>query len=278
MSDELVIISPKTLGEAQELAKTLATARILPEALQKSPGDILATVMAGAELGLAPMQALRGIVIIKGKPTLSADAMGALVKSKRDVCKYLRLVESTDKRAEYETLREGEPQPTRMAFTIGDAQRAQLTGDNWRKYPAAMLRARALSALCRAVYPDLLLGVYDPDELEAPRPERTVEPTPPAAEAKPATNAPRLKAQIREALKDDKVVDAPPPSPPKPSEMTPWEKCIAIGKERGLTEVETGKAVVEATGKRKQADLVDADVFLVAKHLSAASEQAANPL
>jgi len=29
-----------------------------------------------------------------------------------------------------------------------------------------MLRARCISALARAVYPDLLMGVYDPDELQ----------------------------------------------------------------------------------------------------------------
>ena len=58
---------------------------------------------------------------------------------------------------------------------MAEAQAAGVaTKDNWRKFPAAMLRARAASALVRAVYPDVLLGVYDSDsgELEdaAPAP------------------------------------------------------------------------------------------------------------
>jgi hypothetical protein len=168
--NEITILSPKTLAEAKDLATVLAGARTIPEALQKSPADVLAIVMAGAELGLAPMQSIRALVLIKGKPTLSADAMGALVKSRPDICEWLVLRHSDAERATYETKRKGEPTPTTMSFTSADAKLAGLNGDNWRKFPAAMLRARAQSALCRAVYQDLLLGVYDPDEI-APLPD-----------------------------------------------------------------------------------------------------------
>lgn len=168
MNSEITIISPKSLAEAKELSKTLSEANTIPQALRKSPADVLAIVMAGAELGLAPMQSIRGIVLIQGKPTLSADAMGALVKSRKDVCEYLMLKHTDGNRATYVTKRNGEPEATTMAFTIEEARVAGLTGENWKKYPAAMLRARALSAICRAVYPDLLLGVYDPDEISSP--------------------------------------------------------------------------------------------------------------
>lgn len=183
-SNALTVISPRSLDEAKEMATALAGSRLLPLEINKAP-DILAAIMAGAELGLAPMQSLRAIVIIKGKPTLAADAMGALVKSKADICEYLVLKESSAKVARYETKRRGDPTPTTMAFSIEEAAQAGLTGgESWRKYTAAMLRARALSAICRAVYPDLLLGVYDPDELggETPTLER-VTPTTPQNEA-----------------------------------------------------------------------------------------------
>lgn len=167
MSNEtgITVIAPRTLSEAKELSTMLAGARTIPEALQKSPADVMAIVMAGAELGLHPMQSIRALVLIKGKPTLSADAMGALVKARRDVCAYLVVKHSDGTRATYETQRIGDPSPTTMGFTIEEARAAGLNGDNWKRFPAAMLRARALSAICRAVYPDLLLGVYDPEEL-----------------------------------------------------------------------------------------------------------------
>lgn len=210
MSDSLVVISPKSLVEAKDLANTLSAARTIPEALQKSPADVLAIVMAGAELGLAPMQSIRALVLIKGKPTLSADAMGALVKSRRDVCEYLLLKHSDGTRATYETKRNGDPAPTTMGFTLDEAKAAGLNGDNWRKFPAAMLRARALSAICRAVYPDLLLGVYDPDEL-APE-ERDVTPTPVASTSTPTAPASldAVKAALATKPRKREYVDVTP--------------------------------------------------------------------
>lgn len=204
--NDIVVVAPKTLADVKELASQLAGARTLPEALQKSPADIMAIVMTGAELGLAPMQSIRGLSIIKGKPTLSADAMGALVRSRRDVCGFLMLRESTTQRATYETQRVGDPSPTSMSFSVDDAKTAGLNGDNWRKFPAAMLRARALSAICRAVYPDLLLGVYDPDELAEPRDSKG-DGASAVAKAKEAVAAAKEKAQAA-ADAASKVVDS----------------------------------------------------------------------
>jgi hypothetical protein len=207
MTDALTIISPRTLAEAKELASTLSAARSIPEALQKSPADVLAIVMAGAELGLAPMQSIRGIVLIKGRPTLSADAMGALTKSS-PLCTYLQCTESTAKVATFKTHRKGDPEPTTLSFTIEEAQAAGLTGDNWKKFPKAMLRARAQSAICRLVYSDLMLGVYDTDELEADAPAA------PRVEKPVASTVETLKEELK-AKRKFNVVDVPAkPSPP----------------------------------------------------------------
>jgi hypothetical protein len=50
---------------------------------------------------------------------------------------------------------------------MDEAKAAQLLGkDVWKKYPAAMLRARAISAMARAMFPDAINGVsYTPEEL-----------------------------------------------------------------------------------------------------------------
>ena len=214
MNDSLTIISPRNLAEAKELANTLSLANTMPNVLKKSPADVLAIVMAGAELGLAPMQSIRGIVLIQGRPTLSADAMGALVKASPK-CDYLQCTESTAKVATFKTQRKGDPEPTMLSYTIEEAQQAGLAGgDNWRKYPKAMLRARAQSAICRLVYSDLMLGVYDPDELEAPPAEKHVESTV-APAASPPSTVETLKADLKR--KRMPIVDVPAAvaSPPR---------------------------------------------------------------
>jgi hypothetical protein len=270
MSSELVVITPKSIEEAERLSGTLSKSQLLPDALRQKPADVLATVLAGAELGLAPMQAIRGIAIIKGKPTLSADTMGALVKRRQDVCEYLVLKESTPKVATYETKRRGDPSPTTMSFAIEDAQRAGLQGDNWKKYPAAMLRARALSAICRAVYPDLCLGLYDPDELapENPPPpngpvERDVTP------AAPPTKTEQVKAKLAATLG---VVDAEVVKLP-----SPWERIKAMGSEKAMDTRACGVVIKELTGKTKTATLTEEDVGAFAKWLEEQEPPAGEP-
>jgi hypothetical protein len=167
-----LVYEPNSIAEALQLAKVLVDSKLLPRAIG-TPQQAFTVMAAGKELGLTAMQALRSIHVIDGKPSCSADLILALVKKRRDVCRYFRLVTSTDKVATYETLREGDPEATSLSFTIEDAQRAQLTGKtNWKQYPAAMLRARCIAALARAVYPDLVLGVYETDELDRSAPAK----------------------------------------------------------------------------------------------------------
>lgn len=157
-------LEPRSVEEAFYLAQKLVASGLLGKSIQK-PESALAVVLTGRELGLTAMQSLRSIHIIEGKPTLSADLMVALVK-RSPACRYFKLVESTSKVAKYETYREGEG-VTAMSFTIEQAQAAGVTGkDNWKKWPDAMLRARCIAALARAVYPDMLAGVYETDEIQ----------------------------------------------------------------------------------------------------------------
>lgn len=159
---------PTSIGEAMRLAGLLVASRLIPKSIT-TPEAAFVVMATGRELGLTTMQSFRTIHVIDGKPSLSADLILGLVKTSTNVCSYFVLVESTDQIAKYKTQRIGEPSPTEMAFSIADAKKAGIADkDNWRKYPAAMLRARAITQLARAVYPDIVMGLYDPDELRVP--------------------------------------------------------------------------------------------------------------
>lgn len=197
MSDSktgIAVISPSTFQEAQDMSLTLAKSALLGT-LTNKPSDILLILMTGAELGFAPAQSLRAIDIIKGKPTLKAETMAALVR-RSPVCEYLTLVSSDATKAVYETKRKGSPSPVRMEFTAADAATAKLQGnENYQKFPKAMLRARCVSALCKAEYSDLLLGVYDQDEIDVtPMGDAVLEYTPSTA---PRASPPQV-AEFRE--------------------------------------------------------------------------------
>lgn len=161
-------LSPASTDDAWRLAELLAKSAIIPQDLRNKPNDVLVMVLLGHELGIGPMQAIRKIDVIKGKPQASAELMVALCKQ-HPACRYFRYVdkESDDKRATYVTHRVGEDEPTKFTFTIEDAKKLGLLGnDNWTKQPKTMLRARASSALARIVYPDIVQGLYAREEME----------------------------------------------------------------------------------------------------------------
>lgn len=227
-----------TTEQASALAAQLSRSNLLPSALNKNPADILTIILTGQELGLAPMMSLRGIRIIQGQPTLSADTMGALVRSRRDICGYLRIISSSATEATYETQRAGDPEATRMSYTIAQAKQAGLLGSQaWQKYPDAMLRARCLSAICRAVYPDLILGMYDPDELTTV--ERPA--TPP-----PAAPVDTIRAAVAQTLATpvEPVREEPPPpmepphfeaeEAPAPAPAEQQGATVPFGKNKGM--------------------------------------------
>jgi hypothetical protein len=179
-------LTPSNLAEMKELATLAVKSGLLNEAIS-TPEAAFVIIATGMELGLSPMQSLRGIHVIEGKPVLSADLLVALAKRSPE-CLYFRLVESSYERATYETRRRGEPRPTVLTWTLEDARRAELAHKRtWKAHPAAMLRARCAAALARAVYPDLLLGVYEEDEGDEirqsrlPRPVRVSQPAPEVA-------------------------------------------------------------------------------------------------
>lgn len=153
------------LSVLRDMSKELAPSKIIPQALQGSPANIYLILLTGRDMGLAPTAALRMFDVVDGKISMRADGMAALVK-KSGLCKSLKTTVSTEKECSYEGERSDIPGVEKFSFTIEDAKRANLLGKkNWAMYPADMLRARALARICRAMWPDVVGGLYDADEL-----------------------------------------------------------------------------------------------------------------
>jgi hypothetical protein len=207
----LVRFEPETATEAWQLARYYGQSKLIPASLRQT-GDIFVTIMAGRDFGWSPMQSMRGIYVVEGKPSLSADAMVAIVK-KSGLCKYFRLVKSDDKEAVYETHREGDPEPVKMGFTAGEAELAGLLGKKgpWATYRKRMLRNRAKSILCKEVYEDIFFGVYEEGEAQEVETIRAAE--------KPQKPAPLIPADHEQPPASRTIISvtrsepAPAPSP-----------------------------------------------------------------
>lgn len=154
------------------MANVLADSGILNRALNGRPKAVMAVMLKGRELGLPPMEALNSIYIIEGTPSLSSELMLGLIRTRGHRIWYEATGEDGvaticgQRRYPDGTL---DPVIERITWTLDMARTANLLGkDNWKHYPAAMLRARAASALARMSYGEVLMGaVYTPEELGA---------------------------------------------------------------------------------------------------------------
>jgi hypothetical protein len=201
--DHQTALEPNNFEEAFEIARMACASGMLPRAV-KTPEQAMMILMRGRELGLTAMQSFASIHVIEGKTTMSAELVVAMVKRRRDLCRYFQLIESDDDKATFETHREGNPRPTRLTFTFDQAKALGLSEkDNWRKQRANMLRWRCSSALARLEYAELTLGIYSDDEMDdAPQSRAVVldaEPSPsvapaPAQEPKAASSPPPAKS------------------------------------------------------------------------------------
>jgi 5'-3' exonuclease len=155
-------LEPQSMNQAVQLAQLLFKARLF--GAYGTPEAVLSTVLSGRELGLSAMASLRAFHIVEGKPTMAADALRALVL-KSGKAKSFRCTERTPTAATFSTQRQDE-EPMTLRYTIEEAQAAGLVknGSGWTKNPADMLVARASSKLARLVYPDVVAGLYAPEE------------------------------------------------------------------------------------------------------------------
>jgi hypothetical protein len=175
--EKSLALVPRSITELQSMAEMLAKSTLLPDALKNKPSDVVVQILAGQELGLSPLASIRGVHIVQGKPILSADTMVGLVLAS-GLCEYFAQVEATASAVTFETKRKGSPVSQRCTWTMEDAKRAGLnTKDNWRLHSRQMLSARARSELARSVYPDVLAGVYVPEEHVDVRPMAPADPS-----------------------------------------------------------------------------------------------------
>jgi len=150
----------------KEQAAMAVKSGLLPRAVDTAEK---ATIIAlkGREMGIPPMQAFSHIHVVDGKPTMSAELMLAQIY-KHCHGAIINYLSSDDKKCEIEATRPGHKM-AKFAYTIDEARLAGLLNKhNWKSYPAAMLRARTIAIVARAVFPDAIHGVsYTPEELGA---------------------------------------------------------------------------------------------------------------
>ena len=157
------MVTDQTWNTLYKQAAEIIKSGFLPPSI-KTPAQAIAVILTGRELGIGMMEAFRGIHIIDNRPSISPQLMMSLIYNS-GVAENIK-IESTATECIVSGNRKGQPAVT-IKFTTEDAKSMGLLfRDNWKKQQQNMLRWRAISAWARLTCPDVIGGLYTPEELE----------------------------------------------------------------------------------------------------------------
>ena len=260
---------------AYEVATRLSQAAFVPEAFRGQPGDATAAILAGSEVGLSPMAALRAFDIIQGTAAPRAITLRAVAQA--NGCD-IEVVEATDIKCRVRCRRRGGSWQE-VVWTMDRARRLGLANkQNWKAQPQAMLVARATAEAARIVAADAILGLnggYAAEEIDA-------------GEESTVTVRREAKRTVRRAQQPEPEPEPDLEEPPAQAERDTGDgvtsaqlkKIGALMRERGMTDRADAIAYVSGViGREVQSrnELSKAEAHSVIEALEADTVQEEEP-
>lgn len=204
----------QTWQTIQSIAPVITTSRMFGVTEQQAA----IVMLKGHELGLGLATAFEFIDVIDGKPSVKPKGAIALIQQSGELA-GMKITEGKDAQGNPNActvwMKRKNGFEFETTFTLADAERAGLIRPKggWEKYPANMLRWRAIGYVADIVFPDVIGGMYRPEELGAivnadgdpmivdaesiidAQPVQTVQATPPVVEqpTPPAEQASTIK-------------------------------------------------------------------------------------
>lgn len=152
--------------EAFGFAGLMSQAGMLPKGITQEGAVV--SIIAGASVGLNPFQAVQGIAVINGRPSIWGDAMTAIVKAsgllEDEHIEYLPSYKDCQG-VRVTVKRKGIKTPYVGLFSLADAKNASLLGKGvWASYQTRMLLNRARAFAYRDAFSDVLKGMRSAEE------------------------------------------------------------------------------------------------------------------
>lgn len=206
---------PQSLEQAMRLAEMMARGKMVPEHL-RNPSDMLMVIEQASRWGMSPFAVAQCTSVVQGRLMFEGKLVAAAVQSS-GILEGRLTYEFTGEGATRGiivrgTIR-GETEPRDIRVELKDAK---TTNGMWTKQPDQQLVYFATRAWARRHTPEVMLGVYSPEEFDAPaaRPDNfagpTIEATPePAAAPQPPKRTSRdLLNELRADLEAADTYDA----------------------------------------------------------------------
>lgn len=216
------IFSPEGMNQLVRFAELMAQSKAtVPQHLAGKPADCLAVTMQAAQWGMNPFAVAQKTHVVNGTLGYEAQLVNAVVSSSNLLTSRLnyrwdgdwsKVNGKTDKSPSLtvtvSAVIKGEAEPREL--TISMAQAGVRNSPLWEQDPRQQLAYLCVKRWARLHAPDVLLGVYTPDELQeaAPRVERDI--TPPAATASGMNSLINAKTEQKQEEQTRKADDRDP--------------------------------------------------------------------
>lgn len=255
MSTEIVkadALPVKSMQELTELGDLLAQSGMFGV---KSKGGGVVVAATCIQQGITLMDYARTYHTIDNKPSMKADAMAAEFRKRGG--RY-KIINRDNEAAKAEFSFENQKVP--FSFTIEDAKEkgycfkadGKTLKDNWRKTPDSMLWARMMSTAVRVLCPEIVAGLYTPEELQD---IDDLKPADPAVQPKPIQTSPaETKPAVENVVEDAEII--PTPDFDK-SVRVNFNVCPVKGALFGVAWADMDKPILEQALQLTNAEMTD---------------------
>ncbi|MBS1065893.1 recombinase RecT [Gluconobacter kondonii] len=153
---------------AMHLAKAMSSAKMVPNHLQGSPGDCLMVIEQAMRWQMSPFAVAQATAVVRGKMCFEGKLVAAAIQTSGVLEGRLNYEFEGDgqgRKVICSGLIRGEKKPRTVEVLLKDAKT-----DNqwWTKTPDQMLSYHSARVWARRHTPEVMLGVYAPEEFDAP--------------------------------------------------------------------------------------------------------------
>jgi len=161
-------LMPTDMRGAMDLANMMATAKLVPAHLQGKPGDCLLVIEQSMRWGMSPFAVAQATSVIQGRLMFEGKLVSAALNASGVLSGRMTYEfegEGQQRAVTASATIRGETAPRTIRCTLAEAK---TTNGMWIKQPDQQLVYFSTRAWGRRHAPEVMLGVYSPEEFDTP--------------------------------------------------------------------------------------------------------------
>lgn len=205
-------LTPQNLSVAMELANMMSGAKLVPQHLQGKPADCLLVIEQAVRWGMSPFAVAQATSVISGKLMYEGKLVAAAINSSgilSDRLSYEFTGTGQNRTVTVHGTIRGESAPREAKVCVKDVK---TQNSMWTKQEDQQLVYSGARVWARRHVPEVMLGVYTPEEFDEPRNGGAngsigalAVPSPPSVPSAPLTEAQWAK-KIEAAIDKDELL------------------------------------------------------------------------